>query len=168
MKPIFVRKMLIFTQVQLSAPALYLSFYKLRTCIVITILVCSVHTSGLAMPHNLRKCSALRIRAVVNKFIQAHMDFQYSGDWTALTIVCTYSDGLTVGRWLSAVAAVTIESMGVTPPCAGGGSSFQVNLTLAVINEQLSAGLLVGALCKGGMERRDERWGGTWRQRVLC
>jgi len=40
-------------------------------------------TSGLAMPHNLRKCSALRIRAVVNKFIQAHMDFRYSGDWTA-------------------------------------------------------------------------------------
>ena len=35
------------------------------------------------MPHNLRKCSALRIRAVVNKFIQAHMDFRYSGDWTA-------------------------------------------------------------------------------------
>ena len=39
-------------------------------------------TSGLAMPHNLRKCSALRIRAVVNKFIQEHMDFRYSGDWT--------------------------------------------------------------------------------------
>ena len=39
-------------------------------------------TSGQAMPHNLRKCSALRIRAVVNKFIQEHMNFRYSGDWT--------------------------------------------------------------------------------------
>ena len=35
---------------------------------------------------------------------------------SSLTIDCTYSDGLTVDRWLSAVAAVTIESMGVTPP----------------------------------------------------
>ena len=34
------------------------------------------------MPHNLQKCSALRIRAVVNKFIQERMDFRYSGDWT--------------------------------------------------------------------------------------
>jgi len=34
------------------------------------------------MPHNIRKCSALRTRAVVNKFIQEHMDFRYSGDWT--------------------------------------------------------------------------------------
>ena len=36
---------------------------------------------------------------------------------STLTVDCTYSDGLTVDRWLSAVAAVTIESMGVTPPC---------------------------------------------------
>ena len=28
------------------------------------------------------KCSALRIHAVVNISIQAHMDFRYSGDWT--------------------------------------------------------------------------------------
>ena len=27
-------------------------------------------------------CPSSRIRAVVNKFIQAHMDFRYSGDWT--------------------------------------------------------------------------------------
>ena len=39
-------------------------------------------TSGLAMPPNLQKCSALRIRAFVNKFIQAHMDFWQSGDRT--------------------------------------------------------------------------------------
>ena len=40
------------------------------------------------MPHNLRKCSASRIRAIVYEFIQAHiiiyahMDFEYSGYWT--------------------------------------------------------------------------------------
>ena len=32
------------------------------------------------MPHDLRKRSALRVRAVVNKFILAHTDFRYSGD----------------------------------------------------------------------------------------
>jgi len=37
---------------------------------------------------------------------------------STLTVDCTYSDGLTIDRWRSAVAAVTIESMGVTPPWA--------------------------------------------------
>ena len=36
--------------------------------------------------------------------------------WAALTVDCTCLGGLTVDRWLSAVAAVTIGSMGVTPP----------------------------------------------------
>ena len=41
-------------------------------------------TSGLAMPHNLRKCSALRLRAVVNKFIQAHNNGQWRLDLTKI------------------------------------------------------------------------------------
>ena len=36
--------------------------------------------------------------------------------YPALTVDPAYSGGLTIDRWLSAVAAVTIESMGVTPP----------------------------------------------------
>ena len=37
---------------------------------------------------------------------------------SALTVDPTYLAGLTIDRWLSAVRAVTIEFMGMTPPCA--------------------------------------------------
>jgi len=48
-------------------------------------------TSGVTVPHIFWKCSALRIRAVVNKFIQGYMDFRYSGDWTGMYCVHHHS-----------------------------------------------------------------------------
>jgi len=57
----------------------YMHFLLVLLHVLNAFLCAQCITSGLAMPHNLRKCSALRIRAVkrvVNKFIQAHMDFR--------------------------------------------------------------------------------------------
>ena len=42
----------------------------------------SLHYFRFSYTSYFRKCPALRIRAVVNKFVQVWMDFLYGGDWT--------------------------------------------------------------------------------------
>jgi len=70
--------------VQLLQLSLHTKNYKnhCSTSGVIDILV----VASALLPESLYRvlCSALCMRAVVNKFIQVYMDFRYSGDWTVV------------------------------------------------------------------------------------